>query len=110
GKFELDAMALHPQFKPINEDETETYERYSKLQDGIQYILEVTELTPSARGRYKPFASKIQQRAGVDTWGTLAFSLRPQDSPIIHFDGPLSLDVSVVEPKLERRSEPFDFR
>ena len=35
---------------------------------------------------------KYRQRAGRDAQGDLAFAAKPQDAPVIHFDGPLAFD------------------
>jgi hypothetical protein len=110
GKLELNELKLHPKFEPADDDERTILECFKKLDGGIRCMLEVTELSPSMHGPHKPLAPKIRQTAGVDTWGSLSFSRRPQEAPILHFDGPLTLDVSMAAPTLERGVEQIDLQ
>src|SRR5262249_12437248 len=36
---------------------------------------------------------KHRQRAGRDAQGDLAFAAKPQDAPVVHFDGPLAFEL-----------------
>lgn len=112
GKIELTERRLHPEFKPLNEHERETWQRFQRVKGGIETIIRVSELVPSPRGREKPFAARIQQAAGWDSSGQLAFAARPENAPIVHFDGPLTLHIFAgIEPaQLKKSDKPFDFQ
>jgi hypothetical protein len=111
GKLKLTERRLHPEFKPLNENERETWQRFQRVEGGIETIIDVTELAPLPRGQEKPFAAHIRQTAGWDTTGQLAFAVSPKDAPIIHFDGPLTLRIADIKPpQWEKTDKPFDFQ
>jgi hypothetical protein len=111
GKMQLSERRLHPEFKPLDENERQTWQRFQRVEGGMETIVEVSELPPSPRGGAKPFADRIRQVAGWDTTGPLAFTAQPKDAPILHFDGPLTLRLPGDEPpKWEKTDKPFDFQ
>jgi hypothetical protein len=109
GKLELSAFRPHPEFQPQDADEEKTLDRYRSIDGGTQYRLVVSDLTPSPREPGAPFAAMIKQVASQDARGYLAFAARPQDAPVVHFDGPFTLDGSPRDFRLERTTEPYDF-
>lgn len=111
GKLQLTERRLHPKFKPLDEHERETWQRFQRVEGGIETILEVSELPPLPRGGENPFAARIQQYAGWDSTGQLAFADRPKDAPLIHFDGPLTLRIGDIKPpQWEKTKKSFDFQ
>ncbi|HEY7313597.1 MAG TPA: hypothetical protein VH643_29875 [Gemmataceae bacterium] len=112
GKVQLTERRLHPEFKPTDEYEKETWQRFQRVEGGIETIIRVSELAPLPRGEGKPFAARIEQAAGWDSAGQLAFAARPKDAPIVHFDGPLTLHIAtgIESPRLEKSDKPFDFQ
>ncbi len=111
GKLQLNERRLHPQFKPLDEYERETWQRFQRVEGGIETIITVSELSPSPRGQEKPFAAHVRQAAAWDATGQLAFAASPKDAPIVHFDGPLTLRIADIKPpQWEKTDKPFDFQ
>jgi hypothetical protein len=110
GKVQLREGRLHPEFKPIDEYEHKTCERFKRLEGGTEYYLTLSGLKPSPRGKEAPFAATIDQSAGGDAWGSLAFATHPNNAPVVHFDGLLTLNIMLAEPRLERGPKPIDFQ
>ena len=111
GKVQLTERRLHPEFKPTDEYEKETWQRFQRVEGGIETLVEVSELAPSPRGREKPFAAHIRQVAGWDSSGQLMFAALSKDAPILHFDGPLTLNIADNDPpRMEKKDKPFDFQ
>jgi hypothetical protein len=111
GKLQLTERRLHPEFKPLDENERETWQRFQRVEGGIETILEISELAPSPRGGEKPFAARIQQFVGWDSTGQLAFAAQPKEAPIVHFDGPWTLRIGDIKPpQWEKTDKPFDFQ
>ena len=52
------------------------------------------------------FARSITQAAGSDASGRLSFAARPQDAPVIHFGGPLTLRVAPSDKVRPRPDRP----
>jgi hypothetical protein len=70
--------------------------------------VEVRAATDSTPRIYCEAEGRLSQRAGRDGQGDLAFAARPQDAPIIHFQGAVSL--SPDEPyTIQRGDEPTEF-
>jgi hypothetical protein len=111
GKLQLTERRLHPEFKPVDEQERETWQRFQRVEGGIETIVEVSELAPSPHGSEKPFAARIRQVAGWDCSGSLTFAAQPKNVPILHFDGPLTLNLADIEPpRLEKTDKSIDFQ
>jgi len=85
----------------------------------------VTISDSTGRKRYKIHQCNLTKLGGekeqkeychiaIDIDGTLrqysfaGFANRPQDAPVVHFDGPLSIEVSGQDPILERGDKPTD--
>ncbi len=111
GKLQLTERRLHPQFKPLDENERETWQRFQRVEGGIETVIRISEFAPSSRGRDKPISAHIQQAAGWDATGQLAFAPQPKDAPIVHFDGPLTLRLADLKPpQWEKTSQSFDLQ
>jgi hypothetical protein len=111
GKVQVTERRLHPEFKPFDEHEREIWQRFQRVEGGIEAIVEVSELAPSPHGDEKPFAARIRQVAGWDSTGQLAFAARPREAPILHFDGPLTSRIADTKPpQWEKTDKSFDFQ
>jgi hypothetical protein len=67
---------------------------WRQVPDGITYMVSI-RLDPRCHGRFGDAKNQrpVRHFASHDRHGQLAFSGRPADAPIIHFGGPLTLDL-----------------
>lgn len=111
GKLQVTERGLHPEFKPLDQRERETWQRFQRVEGNIETIIEMFELAPQPRAGAKAIAARIRQAAGWDSTGALAFAAQPKNAPILHFDGPLTLGIADIKlPQWEKSGEDFDFQ
>jgi hypothetical protein len=78
---------------------------WRQVPDGLVYMVSIN-LDPQCYGLFgNAKGQRVPHFAWIDQYGQLAFADRPQDAPIIHFGGPLTLRVNPSE-KLCRGEQP----
>jgi hypothetical protein len=110
GRLEVRTTRLHPQLKPITASEKKLVEQFRTIPGGTAVTLTITGLPVVPFPGLQPFAKRISQAAGRDRRGELGFAARPQDAPIVHFDGPLRMDLPDVEAFLVHDKEGDDLQ
>jgi hypothetical protein len=78
---------------------------WRQLPDGIIHMVSL-KLDPNCYQLFdKPSAASVLHFAWVDTHGFLALSARAESAPVLHFGGPLTIQVNPNE-KLRRGNDP----
>jgi hypothetical protein len=101
--LELSEVRLRSGYRPKNPEEAALLRL---AQRGGDQPLVAVSLT--VQRRVTP-GGPVKQQAGVDTNGFLRFANRPQEAPVIHFDGPLAMGLLAAQalvrgPKAEELS------
>jgi hypothetical protein len=78
---------------------------WRKIPNGLVYMVSIN-LDPKCYGLFgKASDVRVLHFAWIDSQGQLAFADRPQDAPIVHFGGPLTLRVTPSD-KLRHGDDP----
>jgi hypothetical protein len=78
---------------------------WRQVPDGLTFMVSVN-LDPACYGLFgDPKGRRVHHFAWIDAGGQLAFADRPQNAPVLHFGGPLSLRVNPTD-KLRRGMNP----
>jgi hypothetical protein len=78
---------------------------WRQVPDGLVSMVSIN-LDPACYGRFGDAKGRrVLHFAWIDQQGQLAFANRPQDAPVVHFGGPLTLRVNPSD-KLRRGSDP----
>jgi hypothetical protein len=108
GQLEVTTTRLHPKLKPATDEEKKLAQQFRTLPGGTAVTLKITGLPVAAPATGKPYAKRITQLAGRDRQGYLGLATRPQDAPIVHFDGPLQMTLPDEEQALAHGKEDID--
>jgi hypothetical protein len=93
-------VRLNLDYKPKDRDE-ELFKRFAgTVSDGILYSVSLSVEMSADRGR-------VKFTAVADSQGFLAFAGRPENAPVIHFDGPLRIGLQPMQ-ELMREEKPTE--
>src|SRR5262249_32287007 len=86
--LEITQLRLRHGFTPRNREETWLKEFAEAIPDGFAYMVSVKV---ERRSRHGERLGRVKEIAWADEHGLLNFADRPENAPVIHFDGPLRM-------------------
>jgi hypothetical protein len=106
GKFRHTGLVVYqarmrPDYQPKDPQEEAFMKLVNPARGGLLYMVGV-----NVERRWAP-RTWVEQQAGMDPAGCLRFADRPQDAPVIHFDGPLTMGLAPGQ-ALVRGAKPGD--